>query len=64
VITLSSGLQLVAVARPRGRWAIENIHRRNTRSHSPIADFAFDQASAWADPFLWAPLQIAANIGC
>lgn len=27
------------------------------------AYFAFNQASAWADPFLWAPLQIAGSIG-
>ena len=35
-------------------------HRIET---DPVAYFAFNQAFAWADPFLWAPLQIAGSIG-
>ena len=29
----------------------------------PAAYFAFNQGQAWADPFFWAPLQIAGSIG-
>lgn len=56
-------LQLVAVLRPRDQWTIDNVYGGSPDDTDPTAYFAFNQASAWADPFLWAPLQIAGSIG-
>jgi len=63
LIGLLSGLQLVAVIHPRSRWTIENVYGGSPDDTDPVAYFAFNQASAWADPFLWAPLQIAGSVG-
>ena len=56
-------VQLVAVLRPRAPWTIENVYGGTPESTDPTAYFAFNQGSAWADVFLWAPLQIAGSIG-
>lgn len=63
LITLLGTLQLIAVIRPRSAWTIENVYGGSPDETDPRAYFAFNQASAWADPFLWAPLQIAGSIG-
>ncbi|MDH3755093.1 MAG: hypothetical protein OEU32_14580 [Acidimicrobiia bacterium] len=63
LISLLAGLQLVAVFRPRAQWTIENVYGGSPDDTDPAAYFAFNQATAWADPFLWAPLQIAGSIG-
>ena len=60
---LLSSLQLVAVARPRTAWTIENVYGGTPESTDPTAYFAFNQGFAYADPFLWAPFQIAGSIG-
>lgn len=56
-------LQLVAVLKPRDRWTIDNVYGGSPNATDPNAYFAFNQGYAWADPFFWAPLQIAASIG-
>ncbi|MDH3754998.1 MAG: hypothetical protein OEU32_14095 [Acidimicrobiia bacterium] len=58
-----AGLQLVAVIRPRSAWTIENIYGGSPDDTDPTAYFAFNQGFAWADPFIWAPLQIGGSIG-
>ena len=63
LICLLSGLQLVAVVRPRAPWTIENVYGGSPDATDPKAYFAFNQGYAWADPFLWAPLQIAGSVG-
>lgn len=60
---LLGGLQVVALIRPRDRWTIENIYGGSPDRTDPVAYFAFNRASAWADPFLLVPLQIAGSIG-
>ena len=63
LITVLSALQLVAVVRPRAQWTIDNVYGGDPTATDPTAFFAFNQGSAWADPFLWAPLQIAGSVG-
>ncbi len=63
LISLLATLQLIAVIRPRAAWTIENIYGGSPDETDPAAYFAFNQATAWADPFLWAPLQVAGSIG-
>lgn len=63
LIVLLGGLQLVALIRPRAAWTIENVYGGSPDQTDPAAYFAFNQGSAWADPILWAPLQIAGSIG-
>jgi len=63
LIGLLGGLQLVALFKPRGRWTIENVYGGSPDATDPAAYFAFNQASAWADPILWAPLQIVGSTG-
>ena len=63
LIVVLSTLQLVAVFRPRGEWTIANVYGGDPGDTDPRAYFAFNQASAWADPFLLAPLQIAGSVG-
>lgn len=63
LICLLSGLQLIAVMKPRGAWTIANVYGGTPESTDPTAYFAFNQGFAWADPFFWAPLQIAGSIG-
>jgi hypothetical protein len=63
LITLLGGLQPVAALRPRAAWTIENVYGVTPNASDPTAYFAFNQGYAWADPFFWAPLQIAGSIG-
>jgi hypothetical protein len=63
LIVLLGGLQLVAALRPRAAWTIANVYGGSPDDTDPKAYFAFNQGSAWADPFFWAPLQIAGSIG-
>jgi len=63
LILLLAALQLVAVVRPRATWTIEQVYGGSPDDTDPIAYFAFNQASAWADLFLWAPLQVIGSIG-
>ena len=63
LIVLLGALQLVAVLRPRSAWTIENVYGGDPSRTDPTAYFAFNQGVAWADPFFWAPLQIAGSIG-
>ena len=63
LIGLLGALQLVAVIKPRGDWTIKNVYGGTPDRTDPKAYFAFNQGSAWADPFFWAPLQVAGSIG-
>ena len=63
LILLLAGLQVVAVLRPRERWTIDNVYGGDPSETDPTAYFAFNQGFAWADPFFWAPIQIAGSIG-
>lgn len=63
IIGILSAAQLVAVVRPRAGWTIENVYGGSPDDTDPKAYFAFNQGWAWADPFFWAPLQIAGSIG-
>jgi hypothetical protein len=63
IIGILSAAQLVAVFRPRAEWTIENVYGGSPDGTDAKAYFAFNQGSAWADPFFWAPLQIAGSIG-
>ena len=63
LIGLLGGLQTVALLRPRSQWTIDNVYGGSPDQTDPTAYFAFNQGSAWADPLLWAPLQIAGSIG-
>ncbi len=63
IIGLLGGLQLVAALRPRSEWTIENVYGGSPDATDPVAYFAYNQGWAWADPFFWAPLQIAGSIG-
>ncbi len=63
LIGLLGTLQLIAVIRPRADWTIANVYGGDPGSTDPKAYFAFNQGVAWADPFMWAPLQIVGSIG-
>ena len=63
LIGLLGALQLVAALRPRAAWTIENVYGGDPSATDPTAYFAFNQGFAWADPFFWAPLQIAGSVG-
>lgn len=63
LISLLAALQLTAVIRPRAAWTIDNVYGGSPDDTDPVAYFAFNQATAWADVFLWAPLQIAGCVG-
>jgi hypothetical protein len=63
LIGLLAALQLVAVVRPRSEWTIKNVYGGSPEATDPQAYYAFNQGYAWADPFFWAPLQIAGSIG-
>ena len=63
LIGLLGALQLVAVLRPRARWTIENVYGGDPETTDPRAYFAFSQGFAWADVFLWLPIQVIASIG-
>ncbi|MGI9610832.1 MAG: hypothetical protein ACR2NL_11135 [Acidimicrobiia bacterium] len=63
MIVLLGALQMVAVLRPRTEWTIENVYGGSPDDTDPTAYFAFNQGFAWADSFLWVPLQIAGSVG-
>ncbi len=63
LIALLAGLQFVAVVRPRAEWTIANVYGGEPGDTDPKAYFAFNQGFAWADVFLWAPLQVAGSVG-
>ena len=63
IMGILASLQFVAVLRPRTEWTIENVYGGTPEGTDPTAYFAFNQGYAWADPFFWAPLQIAGSIG-
>ena len=63
LVSFVGALQLVAVFRPRADWTIANVYGGDPDATDPTAYFAFNQGSAWADPFFWAPLQIAGSVG-
>ena len=63
LIGLLGAVQLAAVLRPRARWTIETVYGGDPESTDPKAYFAFNQGLAWADVFLWTPLQVAASLG-
>ncbi|MGI9603160.1 MAG: hypothetical protein ACR2QE_14835 [Acidimicrobiales bacterium] len=63
LIGLLFTLQLVAVVRPRDEWTIDNVYGGRPDATDPTAYFAFNQSLAWADVFLWAPLQVAGSVG-
>jgi len=63
LIGLLGMLQLVAVIRPQSEWTVSNVYGGSPDVTDPTAYFAFNQGYAWADTFLWAPLQIAGSIG-
>ena len=63
LIGLLAAVQLVAAVRPRAQWTIDNVYSGSPNDTDPVAYFAFNQGFAWADPFFWAPLQIAGSIG-
>ena len=63
IMGILASLQFVAVLRPRTEWTIENVYGGTPEGTDPTAYFAFNQGYAWADSFLWAPLQIAGSIG-
>ncbi len=63
LIALLGSLQLVALVRPRAQWTIDNVYGGSPEDTDPTAYFAFNQATAWADPFLLVPLQVRASVG-
>ena len=63
LILLLGALQFIAVIRPRSEWTIQNVYGGDPSNTDPKAYFAYNQGYAWADVFLWAPIQIAASIG-
>ena len=63
LLSLLGALQAVALLRPRAQWTIDNVYGGSPDNTDPKAYFAFNQASARADPFLLAPLQIVGSIG-
>ena len=63
IIGLLASLQFVAVLRPRAEWTIKNVYGSTPELTDSTAYFAYNQGQAWADPFFWAPLQIAGSIG-
>ena len=63
LILMLSTFQLVAVVRPRDQWPIDNVYGGSPDDTDPVAYFSFNRSWAWADPFFWAPLQVAGSIG-
>ncbi|MDH3307190.1 MAG: hypothetical protein OEO77_06700 [Acidimicrobiia bacterium] len=63
LIALLGSLQLVALLRPRAQWTIDNVYGGSPEDTDPAAYFAFNRATAWADPILLVPLQVGASIG-
>lgn len=54
LISLLSGLQSVDALRPRAPRTTENINGGSPDDTDPADCLAFNQATAWADPFRWA----------
>jgi hypothetical protein len=63
LIGILGGVQLVAGIRPRATWTIRNASGGDPDATDSTAHSAFNQGLAWADPFLWAPLQVLGSIG-
>lgn len=63
LIALLGSLQTVALLRPRAQWTIDNVYGGSPEDTDPTAYFAFNRATAWADPFLLVPLQVGASVG-
>ena len=63
IIGILAPLQFVAVLRPRAEWTIRNVYGSTPDGTDARAYFAYNQGQAWADPFFWAPLQIAGSVG-
>jgi hypothetical protein len=63
LVGILGSLQLVALLRPRAEWTIKNVYGGHPASTDPTAYFAFNQSSAWADPFLLVPLQVGGSVG-
>ncbi len=63
LIALLGALQAVAIVRPRDEWTIRNVYGGSPDRTDPVAYLAHNQGFAWADVFLWAPLQIGAGVG-
>lgn len=63
LIVLLGALQLVAVMRPRAGWTVDKVYGGSPDHTDPTAYFAYNQGYAWADPFFWAPLQVAGSTG-
>lgn len=63
IIGVLASSQFVAVVSPRGEWTTKNVYGGDPDSTDPNAYFAFNQGYAWADPFFWAPFQVAGSIG-
>lgn len=57
------GAQIVAVARPRASWTIENIYGGRPDDVDSKAYFVFYQAFARADVFFWLPVQMIGSVG-
>lgn len=55
--------QSIAVLHPRSEWTIENIYGGRPDATDPKGYFAFNQGFAWADAFLWLPLQVGGSVG-
>ena len=51
------------MVRPRAAWTVDNVYGGTPDATEPTAYFAFNQGFAWADVFMWAPLQVAGSIG-
>ena len=56
-------LRAIAVARPRAEWTIDNVYGGSPDDTDPKAFFAYNQGYAWADTFLWGPIQMVAVVG-
>ena len=63
LIGLLGALQFVAALHPHSDWVVANVYGGTPEATDPKAYFAFNQGLARADPFFWAPLQIAGSIG-
>jgi hypothetical protein len=63
LMALLMTLQAMAVVRPRAKWTVDNVYGGDPSTTDPKAYFAFNGGYAWADTFLWGPVQIIAVIG-
>lgn len=63
LMALLATLQTIALVKPRSAWTVENVYGGSPEATDPAAYFAFNRASAVADPLLWAPMQFLGSIG-